>query len=662
MENTDNKEYQDVKMDDATLLSDLITLHEKALTEFQQKFWDSAEENKRFTSGTHWSDAELKEIEDQELLDYSIPVSETKIAVQISQQMSSRTTWRCLGREPDDELNAEIKTSLMSFVEEYNDFEFVESDIYADGIGKKYGVVKRYTDYTKDAKGKIMLKRIPYNQVMWDLNCKDYNIPKNASWMQEFEYFSRQQMKEMYPEHAETIDRVAEGDTTSSNSSDSSTPMDWVRTERGLQMLKRVIHYQRRYKTIEVEVPMGDPADNGVAGTNVPQMKKIPRIVEYIEMIVFTKDATTVLSRDIVGYQANGELVESDMHILHPYFSFADGVCLMDYLKKPQKFLDRITMQLDRSVAKMIKSSYTVVQDLLHDDSINDWANISKEMASGGAMIKVKNHDAIRWIESGKVEPELFTMWQMVYKILQDITGGQNAQGLKETASESGVAVQQRREAAMLVSYVYIDNLRRWKKTLGEGVLENIDEVYGNDRKSAFRVLGNTMSKDVQAILEKSGIYRKAQMPHGYGFMMLSGTTKPLGETKTDVIVSGSSNTPQAKDRKLQQMLMYFQMKAQNGEKVPPISLLFPYMDIDPTVKLPIEKWEQEQQAREQEMLELEKQKLKFQGNMAIADQTTKAAKVVKDGDAKNKDTKMDAADMINQRLYGNGEGSAKPV
>lgn len=647
-------------------LNDLVQLHEKAATEFNTRFWQSGEENKRYRKGKHWSEKEEAEIDEQDQIAYSLPISATKININVSQQMANRNEWRALGRGREDELNAEIKTSLFKFVDDDNDFENIESDVYADATGTKYGVVKRYTDYSKKAKGRIVLKRIPYNQVMWDLNCKDYNIPKFASWMQEYEFFSRQQLKEMYPDKKEFIEGIPDSEFRTTAGAEVLLT-NWYRTERGLQMCKRVIHYQRRFKTVQVHymsdgsTEVHDPetaeqdntAEETEQNTNEPDnrvtapgiepdkdskayrkiVKTIPRIVEYIEAVVFIKDTTQELDRFKLGYDdIEGNFVESDMHCLHPYFNFFDDgdiMSLMDMLKHPQKFLDRVTMQIDKSMSKMIKSSYTIVKSLLEQETIDDWDAISTDLATGGATVLVKSHDALAPINAGIINPELFTMWKMGYQILEDLSGGKNQQGLKESANESGKAVEKRQEAAFMISFLYIDNLRRWKKTLGEGLLENIDEVYGDDKESTFRVLGDAMSKDVLEILKSKNVYEDGEMPYGFGYINLERLDKPLGETKVDIIVSRAASTPVQKERKFAQLTNWYQMKAANGEQTPPLSLMFPYTDIDPTVKASIMKWEEEQKAEKAAMMQLEKDKLAFQGNMAIADKAVNAAKTL---------------------------------
>ena len=650
-------------------LADFVQLHEKAATEFNTRFWTSGEENKRYRKGNHWSAKETEEIESQDLIAYSLPISATKINVNVSQQMANRNEWRALGRGREDELNAEIKTALFKFVDDANDFENVESDVYADATGTKYGVVKRYTDYRKNAKGDIILKRIPYNQVMWDLNCKDYNIPKFASWMEEYEFFSRQQLKEMYPDKAEFLDGVADSEFRITTEGE---PLitNWYRTDRGLQMCKRVTHYQRRYRTVNVnymsdgtietsddntkkdeetkgiepvqeersETPEYNDATDSYNGMpNGPAMqpavtivKTIPRIVEYIEAVVFIKDTRQELDRFKLGYDdPEGKFIESDMHCLHPYFNFFDDgdiMCLMDLFKHPQKFLDRLTMQIDKSMSKMIKSSYTIVKALLEQETIDNWDELSLELSTGGANLLVKDHGAIQPINSGNIIPEVFMTWKMVYQVFEDIAGGKNQQGLKESANESGKAVEKRQEAAFMISFLYIDNLRRWKKTLGEGLLENIDEVYGDDKDSTFRILGDAMSKDVLEILKSKQVYEDGEMPYGFGYINLANLEKSLGETKVDIIVSRAASTPLQKEKKFNQLTNWYQMKAANGEQTPPLSLMFPYTDIDPTVKASIMKWEEEQKQEKAAMMDLQRKKMEFEGHMNIAKQSADAA------------------------------------
>lgn len=643
----------------ANELSDLKELHVKLAAEFQEKYWKSAAENKRFRKGEHWSAEEESEISDQDLVAYSLALAGSKININISQQMANRQEYRCLGRGKEDEINAEVKTNLLKYITDNNDFDNTESDIYADGIGKKYGVVKRYTDYSNDVKGRIVLKRMPYNQVMWDLNCTDYNIPRYAKFMQEFDYYTREELKEIYPDKKEMIDKIEDAMWEGKDSSPN--VIDWYRLDRGQKLLKIVTHYQRRYKTtysrvmsdksvVKSDISLKDEDNTGQNENNykiIPQstisgyveqkktvLKEIPRIEEYIEAIVFTETLPEELDRYLLQIEdPQGNAINSQLHCNHPYFSFFDDgdvICLMDYLKQPQKFLDRLTMQIDKSMSKMIKTSYTYMKDLLSQYSIDNWDILSGELVSGGALVEVKDHNAIRAIESGIITPELFTMWQFMYKVLEDLSGGRNNAGLKESANESGVAIEQRKAAAFSLSYLYIDNLQRWKKTLGEGLMENIDEVYGWDKTGTFRILGDALSQEVIELLKEQSLYEGSGMPYGYGYINLEKLQKPLGETKVDIIISRANSTPTQKEQRLNQLMGFYKMKAANGEKTPPLSLMFPFMDIDPTVKASIIKWENQQNEKEASMMDLQRKQLEFKGNMEIAKATVDANKSIK--------------------------------
>ena len=147
------------------------------------------------------------------------------------------------------------------------------------------------------------------------------------------------------------------------------------------------------------------------------------------------------------------------------------------------KFIDRLTAQFDAHLGKQIKMSYQTEWDLLMPEEQDRWDDICQGLIEGGEVIKTRGangRDVIKPIASGTVPPELFTLWQFMVKVLEDVMGGASAQGIKETANESGVAVKARQEAGFTMAYTFLYQYGRALKYLGEGLVEDIQEVYGS--------------------------------------------------------------------------------------------------------------------------------------------------------------------------------------
>jgi len=151
-------------------VSDLTSRHDAVIPYFQS-LWESGEENELYKSGENWDSAKKAQIEAQNRIAYSVPLTAAKINQVLAYQRSSRTEFnlRALA-DPRDEIKAEIGKIIFKDFENQNNFEFLESDVFDSGVAVKYGVVGIYVDNDDDYREVVRVRDIDYKNFIRDSN------------------------------------------------------------------------------------------------------------------------------------------------------------------------------------------------------------------------------------------------------------------------------------------------------------------------------------------------------------------------------------------------------------------------------------------------------------------------------------------------------------
>ena len=628
-------------MDKSTRISELTDLWDKAQKEFKDKYWDSGKENSRYRRGQSWTDAEEKEIIAGGRQPYNIPVLPIKMNTLISQQMQTPYDIIAIPRTQDDEISAEIKNSIFKYIRDTNDLQYLMSEWYQDGMIKKYGVIKREIDTTEDIQGEIKCEKVQYDHFVWDTNCKKFNIARYANWCGEVLYMTRTELASKYPAKKEMIESLQ---PTDKNDQSDDKYTDWYMNDKGQELIKIIKHYQRKfrksykttYNTGEVEVLDEEPVidfetEEGQARINADAGAKYPtdsneQEHEYIECIIFTKD----LIEELDSYEE-----ETNLFRYHLYFSnFDDGeiFCLMDLLKGSQRLLNRLATQIDTSISKLIKNSYEIEWEHLHDSDKENWIKLSKDLVVGGAVARKKKGFSgrlITAIDSGKIPPELFQTWQFVIQVLEDGTGGRNLQGLQESGGESGKAILARQEQGFLMAYLYLYNLGRALKGLGEGLNEDINEIYGNSVERIIDITDNDLDEKVKQKFQEMGIYQQGTYRQERGYLTIDKETaeQMLGKAKTRIIIERGKYQPTERERKLDEWKMLNEWMIQAGQQPYPASIMIDEFSFSSTIKEKIKQHEAQIAKQQAEAQALQKEQMLFNANQSQQKETREAFK-----------------------------------
>jgi hypothetical protein len=647
---------------DATLIDDFVSVHEKGYERANTKYYIPGDENAKYRRGIHWSEAGIAQHIADKRIDYHMPLVEAKFNGLESQQMMSPFEFVCLPATPEADLQAEIKNALFKYEYEQNDGMYLISDWYRDMLVKKYGVIRREIDKSQDLQGNLKLTKVLYNKFLWDDNCKVYNVARFANWVQEWGESTREELKMRYPEKSDLIDKLPEaGDDRTTTA----TTINWQRTDRSVDLIRWVRHQQRRWQTIykvtfndgkteESEIkpdlkglpPQEQWQTDFETGSRYP-VSVIPIPKEFIDDYVFTKDVKEMLSH---------RKIDSVYFNYHMAFAFNDdGECasLMDWAKQPQRFIDRITSQFDKSIGLLIKNSFQTEWDMLIPEDQNNWVRLQQDLINGGANIRTRGangRDVIKPISAGQVAPELFQAFQFAVTILDTLMGGVEAFGMTTPQNQTKGGIEAVQRAGFNMAYMFIFNLGRALKGLGEGMNEDINEIYGSSVERTIAITDNDLDEAVLEMLKdlppEQGGYVESKLKPGRGWLKIT-PQLDLGNAKTKIIITKGDYSPSRKEQKRLQWELINQQRIDAG--LPPYDLSIwgnDAFDISPTVMAKVKKADEDIAAAQAKQAEMAEKKMVFDGNLAMMKENREAHAQLQGQENTDKDRETEKANQ----------------
>lgn len=546
---------------------------------FQHKGYRNAD----FYANEQWTELEKLSFAEQHRHPYVMNEIAHKIEHLVGTQMQTRTDSKIIPREPGDSVRAEIIQNVVKWVEQLNDIEILESEVFLDGIIKGFGATVIRWDSTDLFYGAPKIEKIPFDELYWDLGAKKPDL-SDAEWMARVQYTTKAKAAEMFPEHAAKIYEDAGmnefggfgsqnngyvGRSRSSNSIGRYADFN-VAGRDDRQRVEIVEHYEKRltlnyfvydemtgthYKFSESKA-----AEDYHAGLVAEYVKLGRSIMDEdgeLRVKFFSRQVHRVYQTVSVGsqviYSDMTSLTSYPFFVYFPYFDDGRFWAFLDCLIDPQVLLNRMMTQWDHAIGTSVKNAYTAIPGYLASN-IKD---VAQQINKTGAFIPVHNHDAIRPMQSPPVNPNLFQAVEMAIGRMNDYAGGRNALGLQENAAESGKAVQERAQQGGLARLPLFDRMRVWRRNMVQQIVWYIQQYMPT--RQIHGILGET---DAEVVPLDTDI------------------VDTVREVEFNVIVDEMDNSASMKERNLFLMSQIIQM---SGGQIPSevwVPMLLEYTDV----------------------------------------------------------------------------------
>jgi hypothetical protein len=450
-------------MDDKQRVAWVHEARKAAIKTFKAK-WDQMQENSRFLRLEQYSQDQLQKFSDSKRVPYVLDYINSSINTYQGIQRDKRTEIFYYPSEPGDELKCEVLNGVKDSCLAENDFVYVESDVFKDGLVEKIGCVSYEWSTEKNKNGNLLIRRIPPRQVMWDLNSREYD-KSDASWVSRARLYTKRDLINRYPDRRKDIEKMAfwAGDETDSYGLDRVYLQEI--TDKDLGVVALIEFYEkewsRRYfltekKTGYIKAEYFD-SEKEAQGAIREKMQKYEAIIPEIQAqggqvppppeydVIASNFPTVHKTECALDLYFDDKTIDEPFYPLdfyHPQMHDGDWYCPVDILKDGQKFFNKMFSMADHWIGSMSKGL------LLGNANADkkEQERVKAAFATTGGFVEVNDPKDYTLFESKGPAPQLFSMLDISRQNLEDNSGGRNFMGKKETASESGVAVRTRIE------------------------------------------------------------------------------------------------------------------------------------------------------------------------------------------------------------------------
>lgn len=551
---------------------EITQLYDQSFNYFKNH-WDAGEENERYRSVEHFTEAEKAQIESQDRVAYSIGLISNKVDQHLQHQRKNRTEWKLEAlQDKNDEIKAEVGNIQFRDLEKRSNMIYTESDIYDSGVAVRYGVAKIVLGHDKNLNEIPFVEEVDYRNFMWDANSTEYN-KSDAMWEAEFTKMTRLQIKEEFgARKAKDLrqDEYRYG-----------RPKDYFYVVRDAEgnndndIITVFTHYQKTLRTNYLVLFNDYMNVNGLQG-NVVALKtknkkeadrklrelKLPYIINNypLQKNEVVTERKLHLDKYILTYDKILEYEETDMidfpySVYHSYFYKGNFWTLTDVLKSAQRWIDRYIQQIDYSLGTDIKQAYEIVATQLADGFTAEEA--IKNLQSDGYIL-TKAPGAVKQLRGTGVNPQWMQMVGVMQSFLEDLAGGRSFQGLADNKEESGKAIQLKQKQGEGISSLFIDNLRRWKRDLGTKLLWWFRKYDTAER--IIKIGGSQMDENMLKMLEQMGIYIPSQTSRGAGYLAVNTPITHLADAEFELKVMEAELSETAREKKLGQLALLASM------------------------------------------------------------------------------------------------------
>ena len=596
------------------LISEIVAFHDNVLPTFTVK-WDGSKDGKQVGAkqnlglvyNNHWTNDEIDKHTLQNRVALNMPYLFSKIQTILGYEKSNRNEITVEGENLEDELNGEVVNQFLKKLMRKNHYDSNKDEIFEDGTILDVGIFRLDTEINRMGKEEVQFYRIPYNQLVWDLNFTDYER-QTCSREQYFEWVYLDDLVLDYPEKKDELTKYTNSsiDTQDAGYGKFRDLQDYYSHPKGfategddLKWIVKVIHdYKRVNKTVyelhdiqnrkmtvheekkdakeakdkaimELKQQMMLQADqqNPLAGSNnsmamagaTPEQLGIKEDDFIIKPRIEKRIAYSVVTASIVLKETEILEEEDFRHIVY-FCLFKNGEwwTLVDIGRDPAHFMDKMYSQIDYDIGTDVKTAKqlnTTIIDLGHQ-TIEE----AKDALTKGDVIYTNtSEDAIKVIKRSGTNTQYFKIQDELKDLLNNIYGGANYQGNAEGSDQSGVAVEKLQEAGSILTLNYLKNLNRFDLLFGEKLVKFIQSHY--DYETMFKVLGSEFTDEVMAALQDNKMYIPSMTDPSKGYLVLNKDgSAPLSDNNLEVSVTTQSSKMNDNDTKLKKLMMFEQV------------------------------------------------------------------------------------------------------
>ncbi len=416
----------------------------------------------------------------------------------IGYQTQSRMDIAYKPREEGDQATSDLLTKLGMFIVDQNEFPWIESQVFADGLIQQRGYFDLRIEFDDNMYGDVSITSLDPLDVIPDPDAKSYD-PDDWQDVMTTRWMSLDDIKTTYGPHKfrdimRTIDEPdfgEDGQEVARNRFGTIGTYNAYYKDKTEEEHVRVIErqwYKLQNRDFWFDTDTGEvfPIPDETTPAEKNKVAKdsgfdiITKLVKRIRWTVSTKDV--ILHDDWSPY---------DHFTVVPYFPyFRRGVTvgLVDNLIKTQEMLNKTYSQILHVINTTANSGWIADEDSLANMEVED---LEHSGGQTGLIIETKRgRERPEKIEPNQIPAGLKDMVNSGIELIQVISGVTETFKGGKGPEVSGVAIQNRVQQSAIQLAAAIDNLFRTRHMVAKRLLKLIQQYYTEQR--TFLVVDNS--------------------------------------------------------------------------------------------------------------------------------------------------------------------------
>ena len=465
--------------------------------------------NKQFYMGEQWSMEDKRKLKNDGRVPIVINHTQRQTNAVCGLQMQNRTDFQVypIDEYADDKV-ADVMNKIVKNIQDVNDFEFVEKEVFWDGMVKDRGYYCVKPNFEKDLQGEVEIKRWKPERVFVDHNSEKYDL-SDASYLGYWEWMTPAQLKAEHPkakkvdfptrddlEHYD--DNIDDDDVvhTGKDYHDPSEETDHLSIFFSSEETKlRKVHFFHRVYVKKLFIMdhmegIVEPAEGGIK-KKVLERQIMELNAQGAELSVIER---TLPETRYMAFVYDQELVKDDVYKwsipgtypLIPFFAFfndGDTLSFIDPLKDPQMESNKRRVQ---GLHAMNSSGFVYTEGaVVNENELREFGQ------RPDIHIKLRS-DAIVGKDFQKYEPtsirDIVAYEGMSKQDITELGVNPDILGLQDGNTESGVMIELRQKAGLVGLEGFFDNFRKTKKLMLRQVIFLIQNLW--TAQKAIRLIG----------------------------------------------------------------------------------------------------------------------------------------------------------------------------
>ena len=452
-----------------------------------------------FYRGEQWDESDMAALDDQGRPALTINTILPTVNTVIGEQSTRRADIHFKPRGSGDQEIADILTKLYMQISDNNKLEWVEGQVFADGLIQDRGWFDVRIDFSDHINGEVKIETKDPLDILIDPDAKQYD-PKTWNEIFESKWMSIDEIEEVYGEDkADKLRMIAEVGTTLGADSieyedetygdtrgdyqDAATQYpndpDEARTLRSIRVIERQ-HYKLKKCMFYVDPVTGDKRHVPYNWGERKKKKFADDYGLYITEQMVRKVRWTVTADTVVLFDDWSPYEHFTLVPYFPYWRRGKPFGMVRNLISPQEQLNKISSQELHIVNTTANSGWIVESGSLTGMTADD---LEEHGAETGLVLEFnRGSTAPGKIPPNQIPTGLDRIAQKAANNIKTISGISDAMLGTDGAEVSGVAIQQKQSRGALMIQVPLDNLRKTRHYLAERVLDLVQTYYTEER------------------------------------------------------------------------------------------------------------------------------------------------------------------------------------